>query len=139
MQNNEPSLTSMRRMVLEIFYFKVNNLSKMDVTILYCRFLASFSLKYDVIDAILQDNEKMKVQYLRSLLFDLFEILQAVETWQRNFASFQIWLLWQLKSERLSVIKKQKVYCLNKCFSKYNLKQYISIVTAGSGDTLFLL
>ena len=44
----------------------------------FCRFLASFSLKYDVTDAILQDIEKMKVQYLRSLLFDLFEILQAV-------------------------------------------------------------
>ena len=29
---------------------------------------------------MLQDNEKMKVQYLRSLLFDLFEILQAVRT-----------------------------------------------------------
>ena len=32
---------------------------------------------------------KMKVQYLRSLLFDLFETLQAVRTWQRNFASFK--------------------------------------------------
>ena len=31
------------------------------------------SIKYAVTDAILQDNEKMKVQYLRSLLFDLFE------------------------------------------------------------------
>ena len=55
-----------------------------------CRFSASFLLKYDVTDAMLQDNEKMKVQYLRSLLFDLFETLQAVITWQRNFASFQI-------------------------------------------------
>ena len=34
----------------------------------------------------------MKVQYLRSLMFDLFEILQAVGTWQRNFASFQIFV-----------------------------------------------
>ena len=46
----------------------------------FCRFSASFSLKYDVTDAILQDNEKMKVLYLRSLLFDLFETLQAVRT-----------------------------------------------------------
>ena len=44
----------------------------------FYRFSASFSIKYDVTDAILQDNEKMKVQYLRSLLFDLFETLQAV-------------------------------------------------------------
>ena len=27
---------------------------------------------------MLQDNEKMKEQYLRSLLFDLFETLQAI-------------------------------------------------------------
>ena len=34
MQNNEPSLFSMRQMVLEISHFKVWNLSKMDVAIL---------------------------------------------------------------------------------------------------------
>ena len=39
-----------------------------------------FSLKYDVRDAMLQDNEKMKVQYLRSLPSDLFETLQAIRT-----------------------------------------------------------
>ena len=29
---------------------------------------------------MLQDNEKMKVQYLRSLLFDFFETLQTIRT-----------------------------------------------------------
>ena len=58
--------------------------------------------------------KKMKVEYLRSLLFDLFETLQAVRTWQKNFASFQILLLWQPESKLLSIIKKQKVYCLSK-------------------------
>ena len=72
------------------------------------RFSASFSIKYDVTDAILQDNEKLKVQYLRILLFDLFETLQAVRTWQRNFASFQILLLWQPESKLLSIIEKTK-------------------------------
>ena len=62
----------------------------------------------------MQDIEKLKVQYLRSLLFDLFETLQAVRTWQRNFASFQILLLWQPESKLLSIIEKQKVYCLSK-------------------------
>ena len=33
-ENNEPSLTSMRQMALEISHFKVRNLSKMDVAIL---------------------------------------------------------------------------------------------------------
>ena len=57
---------------------------------------------------MLQHNEKLKVQYLRSLLFDLFETLQAVRTWQRNFASFQILLLWQPQSKLLSIIEKTK-------------------------------
>ena len=74
----------------------------------FCRFSASFSIKYDVTDAILQDNKKMKVQCLRSLLFDLFETLQAVRAWQRNFASFEILLIWQLESKLLSVIEKTK-------------------------------
>ena len=34
MQENEPSLTSMRQMVLEISHFKVGNLRKMEVAIL---------------------------------------------------------------------------------------------------------
>ena len=50
----------------------------------------------------------MKVQYLRSLLFDLSETLQAVRTWQRNFAAFQILLLWRPESKLLSVIEKNK-------------------------------
>ena len=58
----------------------------------FCRFSASFSIKYEVTDVILQDNKKMKVQYLRSLLFDLFETLQAVRACQRNSASFQIFV-----------------------------------------------
>ena len=74
----------------------------------FCRFSASFSIKYDVTDAILQDNEKMKVQYLRSLLLDLFETLQGVRTWQKNFASFQILLLWQSESKLLSITEKTK-------------------------------
>ena len=33
----------------------------------FCRFSASFSFRYDVTDAMFQDNEKVKMQYLRSL------------------------------------------------------------------------
>ena len=58
----------------------------------FCRLSASFSLRYDVTDAILQENEKMKVEYLKSFPFDLFETLQVVRTWQKNFASFQIFV-----------------------------------------------
>ena len=35
----------------------------------------------------------MKAQYLESLMFDLFETLQAVRTWQKNFTLLQILLL----------------------------------------------
>ena len=56
MQKNEPSLTSMRQIVLEISHSKVRNLSKMEVAIL--KVLSPFSHKHDVTDAILQDNEK---------------------------------------------------------------------------------
>ena len=48
---------------------------------------------------MLQDIEKMKLQYLMNLLFDLFEILQTVRSEQTNFAWLQVSLLWQLKRE----------------------------------------
>ena len=52
----------------------------------FCTFLASIPLKNYVTDVMLQDIEKMKVQYLMNLLFDLFEILQAVRNEETNFA-----------------------------------------------------
>ena len=81
---------------LGLSIIQLNFISKIQL-LLSCRFLVLFSLKYDVADAILQGTEKMKMQYLRSLLFDLFEILQAVGNEHRNFARFQISLIWQLK------------------------------------------
>ena len=71
-------------------WFSRYSISKSEISAIWtsplCRFLASFSLKYDVTDAMLQDIGEMKVQYLVSLLFDLFEILQAVRSEQMNFA-----------------------------------------------------
>ena len=85
----------------------------------FWRFWASFSHKYDVTDAILQDNEKVKALYLRSLLLDLFEILQAVRSWQRIFTWFQISLLWQPKSAQSSIIEETKGPLFKqKCFQK---------------------
>ena len=66
-------------------WFSTYSISKSGVwarwTSPFCRFPASFSNKDDVTDAILQDNDKMKVQYRRSPLFQLFETLQAIRTW----------------------------------------------------------
>ena len=71
------TLTSMRQMVLEIFHLIQSQEFGQD------GWTSPFSLKYDVTDAMLQDNEKMKVQYLRSLLFNLFETLQAIGLFQK--------------------------------------------------------
>ena len=49
-------------------------------------FQPQFHFNMTFTDTMLQDIEKMKVQYLRSLSFDLFEIWQAVRTEQKNFA-----------------------------------------------------
>ena len=91
--------------------------------------------------------KKMKVQYLSSLLFVLFENLQAFRTQQRILAWFQISLLWQPKSKLLFVIEKTKGLLFKQEWcSKSSLKQYSLTVTAGSvkfwrniGDKLFLL
>ena len=97
----------------------------------FCRFSASFSLKYDVTDAILQDNEKMKVEYLRSLLFDLFETLQAVRTWQKNFASFQICCYGNQNQNYCLLLKTKDLLFKQKECSKCNLEQYSLITTGG--------
>ena len=56
-----------------------------------CRHFVGFQPYFHVdmtsqTQSLIQDNEKIKVQYLGSLLFDLFEILKAVRSHQRNFA-----------------------------------------------------
>ena len=56
----------MRQMILEIFHFKVMDLRKMDINI-------------SQIFSLVQDIEKIKVQYFKSLLFVLFEVLKAVK------------------------------------------------------------
>ena len=80
----------------------------------FCRFLASFSLEYDITDAILQDNEKMKVQYLKSLLFDLLEILQAVRTQQKISLEYNFRCYSNQNQNDCLLLKKGKVCCLRK-------------------------
>ena len=70
----EISQTSMHQMVLEI---SQSQEFEQDGHHHFVDFQLHFHVNMTS-DAIQQDNEKIKVQYLRSLLFDLFEILQAV-------------------------------------------------------------
>ena len=130
MLKNEPSMNSMHQMVLEISHSWKSGIWKRWKSPFW-KFWVSFSHKYDITDTILQDNEKVKVQYLRSLLFDLYEILQAFRIWHRNFTWFQISLLWQWESTQSSIIENTKgVLFKQKCcfFSKNNLKQYSWII-----------
>ena len=107
---NKPSSILMRQMVLEIFRFKIRNLGKMNIAILQVFSLIS-SLKYDVTDAILQDIEKMKVQYLMSLLLDLFETLQAVRGVQNKFRLVLNFIAMATQTRIISVCSKTKDYC----------------------------
>ena len=86
----------------------------------FCRFLVSFSVKYDVTDAMLQDIEKMKVQYLMSLLFDLFEILQAVRSKQLNFVAMatQKGKNWPLFKNKRLLFSYNKQKCITHFSSK---------------------
>ena len=77
-------------------------------------FSASFSIKYDVTDAMLQHNEKMKVQHLRSLLFDLFETLQTVRIWQKISLLFKLRCHGNQNQNYCLLLKEQKVYSLSK-------------------------
>ena len=59
---------------------------------------------------MLQDTGKMKVQYLMSLLFDLFEILQAVRSEQVNFTDFKFSCM-ATQTRIISCFSKTKDYC----------------------------
>ena len=81
-------------------------------TLPFCRFLASIPLKYDVTDTMLQDIEKMKVQYLMSLLFDLFEILQAIcWKWTNEFRLALNFVAMATQTRIISPYSKTKDYC----------------------------
>ena len=57
---------------------------------------------------MLQDIEKMQVQYLMSLLFDLFEILQAVRSEQTNLRLALNFVAMATQTRIISLYSKQK-------------------------------
>ena len=112
----------------------------------FCRFWALFSLKYDVTDAMLQDNEKMKVQYLSSLLFVCLKLCRLLKL-RKGFSLISNFVAMATKIKIIVCYWKTKgplfkqEWCL-----KSSLKQYSLIITAGSvkfwrkiDDILFLL
>ena len=126
----------MRQMVLEISHFKVRNSARW--TSPFCRFLASLSLKYDVTDAILQDIEKMKVQYPMSLLFGLFEILQAVRS-EETFRLILNFAAIATRTRIISLCSKKKDYCFLTIRRVYHLFSSKLDTTCSSNQTVFFL
>ena len=68
-------------------------------------------VKYDITDAILQDIEKTKVQYLMSRLFDLVEILQAVRSKQMKIRLTLNFVVMATQTRIISLYSKTKDYC----------------------------
>ena len=80
----------------------------------FCRFSASFSLKYDVTDAMLQDNEKMKVQYLRVFCLICLKLCRLLELGKGILLHFKFRCYGNQNQNNCLLLKKQKVYCLSK-------------------------
>ena len=83
---------------------------------------------------MLQYNEKMKVQYLRSLLFDLFETLQAVAVLElgKGISLHFKFHCYGNQNQNCLLLKNERSIVKAKVISNSNLKQYSLIATAGS-------
>ena len=69
---------------------------------------------------MLQDIEKMKVEYLMSLLFDLFKILQAVGSEQNEFRLTLNFFPMATQKRIISFYSKTKDYCFLTMRRVYN-------------------
>ena len=78
----------------------------------FCRFSASFSMKYDVTDAILQDNEKLKVQGIFCLI--CLKLCRLLELGKGISLHFKFCCYDNQNQNYCLLLKKQKVYCLSK-------------------------
>ena len=85
---NEPSLTSMREIVLEISHLKVRNLSKWMSP--FRRFSASFSRKYDVIGTTQQDNEKLECNISAIFRSICLKFYRQLELSKENLLDFKV-------------------------------------------------
>ena len=114
MQKIEPSPTSMCQMVSRYSISKSRIWARW--TLPFCRFSASFSIKYGVTDAILQDNKKLKVQYLSSLSFCLIclKLCRLLELGKEILLHFKFCCYGNQNQNYCLLLKKQKIYCLSK-------------------------
>ena len=78
----------------------------------FCTFSASFSLKYDVTDAILQDNEKMKVWWVFCLI--CLKLHRLSEPGKGISLHLKFCGYGDQNQNYFLLLKKQKVYCLSK-------------------------
>ena len=73
----------------------------------FCRFSVSFSLKYDIPDAILQDVEKMKAQYLMSLCLKFCRL----SGWTKEFRLISNFAVMATQTRIISLCSKTRDKC----------------------------
>ena len=84
----------------------------------FCRFLASFSLKYDVTDAILQDKEKWKCNVSGVFCSICLKFCKLLERSQKFSLDFKFRCYSNQNQNDCLLLKKEKVYCLRKGVSQ---------------------
>ena len=80
----------------------------------FCGFSASFSLKYDITDAMLQDNEKMKWNISVVFCRICLKFYRLLELNKGTSHDFKFCCYDNQNQNDCLLLKKQKVYCLSK-------------------------
>ena len=80
----------------------------------FCRFSASFSIKYDVTHAILQDNKKWKCNISEVFCLICLKLCRLLELGKGILLHFKFCCYGNQNQNYCLLLKKQKVYCLSK-------------------------
>ena len=80
----------------------------------FCRFSTSFSLKYDVTDAMLQDKKKLKCSISGLCCLICLKLCILLELRKRISLDFKFRCYGNQNQNDCLLLKKQKVYCLSK-------------------------
>ena len=86
----------------------------------FCRFSALFSIKYDVTDAILQDNEKWKCNISGVFFLICLKLCRLLELGKGILLHFKFCCYGKQNQNYCLSLKKQKIYCLSKSLSIFH-------------------
>ena len=96
----------------------------------FCRFSASFSLNYDVTDAILQHNEKIKQNISGVLCLICLKLCRLLGLSKAISLHLKFCCYGNQNQNDVYYWKTKGLLFKQKCFSKNNLKQYSFIANA---------